>query len=445
MLLPDPMPVAPDRGPARRRRVAARLEEHHQPGAGVRGAGRRAPAPSPTPSTPTTPRRWSTGLRALGRRGRRRLGSRAPRRSRARPAGRSATWRSSTPGCRGPRARFLLPGRRPGRGAPARRRRQPDARAPDGRGHRRRARARRRGPRGRRARATSRSRSIGGTLAGGEVAVRGDVSSQFLSGPAARRPGHAHRAASPGSSATSCREPYVDMTVAVMASFGVEVERPDRAHLGGRRRRPTAPPTSPSSPTPAPRPTCSRRRPCSAVAATVDGLGDGVAAGRPRVRRRARADGRHRRARRRPHDGHRHRRAARRRGRHEPALRHRPDPRRGGRLRRRPDAGHRHRLHPRQGDRPRRERGRRAAPARASTPRRSPTASPSARGPLRAATVADLRRPPHGDGLRARRPAVRRRADRRPGVRGQDVPRASGASSTSCEPRRRRALWSARP
>jgi 3-phosphoshikimate 1-carboxyvinyltransferase len=67
---------------------------------------------------------------------------------------------------------------------------------------------------------------IGGTLAGGEVAVRGDVSSQFLSGlllsGPAMRTGLVVRLVG-----DLVSEPYVDMTVAVMASFGVVVQRPD--------------------------------------------------------------------------------------------------------------------------------------------------------------------------------------------------------------------------
>jgi 3-phosphoshikimate 1-carboxyvinyltransferase len=67
---------------------------------------------------------------------------------------------------------------------------------------------------------------VGGTLAGGEVAVRGDVSSQFLSGlllsGPAMRTGLVARLVGDLMS-----EPYVDMTVAVMETFGVDVQRPD--------------------------------------------------------------------------------------------------------------------------------------------------------------------------------------------------------------------------
>ena len=67
---------------------------------------------------------------------------------------------------------------------------------------------------------------VGGTLAGGEVAVRGDVSSQFLSGlllaGPAMRTGLVARLVG-----DLVSEPYVDMTVAVMARFGAVVDRPD--------------------------------------------------------------------------------------------------------------------------------------------------------------------------------------------------------------------------
>jgi len=67
---------------------------------------------------------------------------------------------------------------------------------------------------------------VGGTLAGGEVAVRGDVSSQFLSGlllsGPAMRTGLVARLVG-----DLVSEPYVDMTVAVMDRFGVAVQRPD--------------------------------------------------------------------------------------------------------------------------------------------------------------------------------------------------------------------------
>ena len=67
---------------------------------------------------------------------------------------------------------------------------------------------------------------VGGTLAGGEVAVRGDVSSQFLSGlllsGPAMRTGLVARLVG-----DLVSEPYVEMTVEVMARFGVAVQRPD--------------------------------------------------------------------------------------------------------------------------------------------------------------------------------------------------------------------------
>jgi 3-phosphoshikimate 1-carboxyvinyltransferase len=67
---------------------------------------------------------------------------------------------------------------------------------------------------------------VGGTLAGGEVAVRGDVSSQFLSGlllsGPAMRTGLVARLVG-----DLVSQPYVDMTVAVMAAFGAQVQQPD--------------------------------------------------------------------------------------------------------------------------------------------------------------------------------------------------------------------------
>jgi 3-phosphoshikimate 1-carboxyvinyltransferase len=66
----------------------------------------------------------------------------------------------------------------------------------------------------------------GGTLAGGEVAIAGDVSSQFLSGlllvaPVLPAGLTAHV------TTDLVSRPYVAMTVAVMTAFGVAVEHPD--------------------------------------------------------------------------------------------------------------------------------------------------------------------------------------------------------------------------
>lgn len=67
---------------------------------------------------------------------------------------------------------------------------------------------------------------VGGTLAGGEVAISGDVSSQFLSGllltAPAMRTGIVVRVTT-----ELVSRPYADMTVAVMAAFGVRVDQPD--------------------------------------------------------------------------------------------------------------------------------------------------------------------------------------------------------------------------
>ncbi len=66
----------------------------------------------------------------------------------------------------------------------------------------------------------------GGSLAGGEVAVRGDVSSQFLSGLLLAAPsmpsGLVARLVG-----ELVSQPYVALTVAVMERFGVTVEQPD--------------------------------------------------------------------------------------------------------------------------------------------------------------------------------------------------------------------------
>jgi 3-phosphoshikimate 1-carboxyvinyltransferase len=66
----------------------------------------------------------------------------------------------------------------------------------------------------------------GGTLAGGEVTVRGDVSSQFLSGlllaGPAMRSGLVARLVG-----DLVSQPYVALTVAVMDRFGATVEQPD--------------------------------------------------------------------------------------------------------------------------------------------------------------------------------------------------------------------------
>jgi 3-phosphoshikimate 1-carboxyvinyltransferase len=66
----------------------------------------------------------------------------------------------------------------------------------------------------------------GGTLTGGEVAVRGDVSSQYLSGLLLAGP------AMPAGLVVRLvgdlvSQPYVALTVAVMAAFGARVDRPD--------------------------------------------------------------------------------------------------------------------------------------------------------------------------------------------------------------------------
>ena len=69
---------------------------------------------------------------------------------------------------------------------------------------------------------------IAGTLMGGEVSMRGDASSQFLSGLLLTAP------AMPGGLTVHVggplvSRPYVTMTMRVMAAFGVEVTQPDDA------------------------------------------------------------------------------------------------------------------------------------------------------------------------------------------------------------------------
>ena len=197
--LPDPLPI----DAARRARSTPScrlpgLEEHHQPGPGVRGAGRGHEHAHRRARTPTTPRRWSTASAALGRRDRRRLGRRPARRSRARRAGPIADVALVDARLSGTTSRFLLPVAGAGGGASPRRR------APTGCGSDRwaevvdavralgadGARRRRAGPPPGRGRSAARS-------AGGEVAVRGDVSSQFLSGLLLAGPAMPHRAGRP--------------------------------------------------------------------------------------------------------------------------------------------------------------------------------------------------------------------------------------------------------
>ena len=226
---------------------------------------------------------------------------------------------------------------------------------------------------------------IGGTLAGGEVAVRGDVSSQFLSGlllaGPAMRTGLVARLVG-----DLVSEPYVDMTVAVMASFGVEVRRPDE-------RTWRVEPQAYRAADLAIEPDASAASYVFAAAAllggraTVAGLGEASLQGDLAfvdVLGEMGADGR---AHGDEHDRDRHRDAARHRGRHEPAVRHRPDARRGGRVRRGSHPGHR----ASGSSAARRPTGSATwSPSCAgsgSTPTRSPTASPSAPQPMRAATI----------------------------------------------------------
>ncbi len=67
---------------------------------------------------------------------------------------------------------------------------------------------------------------VGGSLRGGEVALAGDVSSQFLSGLLLAAPAMPEGLRVRLTSELVSR-PYVDMTVAVMAAFGAHVDHPD--------------------------------------------------------------------------------------------------------------------------------------------------------------------------------------------------------------------------
>ena len=360
----DPLPVDAARRPARRGRAGARVEEHHQPGAGVRGAGRG---------------RQRARRRARGRR-HRSPWSRAsgPSASRSRPTGRRP--RCVVRGCAGRPPADAGPRRRPPvghhraasccrspRSAPA----PPGSTAPSACGPGRWATSSRRSARsaapcrgGRRARAPARRgrRRPAGRRRGG--AARRRVEPVPLR-PAAGRA----RPCAPGCSVAA------DHRARVPA-----LRRHDHRGDGGvRRRRSTQPDDRTWVVEPSALPGHDLRRrarrqrgvvPFAAAAivggrVTVEGLGTRLAAGRPRrssTCSSAWAPTVERRTDRTTVTGTGH--AARDRGRPVAALRHRPDPRRRRRLRRRPDAGHGHRLHPRQGDRPHRQRRRRAAPGR---------------------------------------------------------------------------------
>ena len=147
--------------------------------------------------------------------------------------------------------------------------------------------------------------------------------------------------------------------------------------------------------------------------------------------RRAGGVRRQRRARRRRRDGHGTAAAARRphrdRGLRVPGPGH--DRRRAGRAGRRLHDDHRCRGGPRPRDRPSARpgrgadqagRARRRAPRRPHRPRRRRA---------RARAPGDPRRPPPGHGVRRAGGARRRRGDRRPALRRQDLPRASGTTS----------------
>ena len=383
MPLPDPLPIDAHRRPARRRRRRCPGRRASPTGRWCARRWPTAPARSPTRCTPTTPRRWSRGCARSGAEidadwadgrldGHRHGGPPDQRRgARRRPAV-------------GHHEPVPAPGRRAGRGAPPRRRRQPHARAPDGRGARRGARPRRRGARGRRARSPARSRSIGGTLAGGEVAVRGDVSSQFLSGlllagpamrdraggPARRRPRVAalrrHDRGGDGSASASTVERPDERTwvVAPQAYRATDLRHRARRQrrvlrLRGRGARSAAGPPSPGSGD-------GSLQGDLAFVDVLEQMGATVERDAPTPPRS-------------PAPG-------ALRGVEVDLARSPTPPRPSPSWPPSPTArrGDRHRLHPRQGDRPHRRRRRRAAPARASTPTEEPDGFTVHPGPLRA-------------------------------------------------------------
>ena len=83
-----------------------------------------------------------------------------------------------------------------------------------------------------------------------------------------------------------------------------------------------------------------------------------------------------------------------------------------------------------QGDRPHRRRRRASCAAAASSADEDDDGFVVHPGTPRPATRRDLRRPPHGDELRPARPAGAGHRDRRPRLRGQDVPRLLATRST---------------
>jgi 3-phosphoshikimate 1-carboxyvinyltransferase len=79
----------------------------------------------------------------------------------------------------------------------------------------------------------------GGGVTGGSVTLPGDVSSQFLSGLLLAAPYFANGLAVELTTELVSK-PYVDMTVATMATFGVDVDRSDYRHFAVRPGRYTA-------------------------------------------------------------------------------------------------------------------------------------------------------------------------------------------------------------
>ena len=92
----------------------------------------------------------------------------------------------------------------------------------------------------------------------------------------------------------------------------------------------------------------------------------------------------------------------------------------------------RRRLHPRQGERPARRPVRRAAPRRRRRHARPHDGLVVEPGPPHPARARHAPRPPPGDGVRAARPGRRRHRDRRSGRGLEELARATGRCSRSC-------------
>ena len=265
----------------------------------------------------------------------------------------------------------------------------------------------------------------GSGLAGGAVAVRGDVSSQFLSALLLAAPSM-DRGLDVEVTTELVSLPYVEMTLEVMAAFGARVQRTGRERIevepGGYRapeRYEVEPDASAASYAFAAAAIVGGRVRVEGLGATslqgdlafLDAL-ESMGATVERTPRWVEVRG-----------------GAELRG-VEVDLRDCSDTAQTlavvAPFATSSDDDHRDRLHPRQGDRSDRCGGRRAASLRhrrrgaPRRPPRPPRCAPRCHG-------ADLRRPPHGDELRPARTPHAGPVDRRSRVRGQDLPRLLGA------------------